>query len=131
MSDLKLFFKARYKQLCEQASLVLPAYQELFKSYTQLQAQCRQFPQALQTAITGINNQVHALTYIQKIAMTRDQGLGTCSPKYASENIYSTIKIQVVSCQPRRYEDFRYHILAEYFILLLGNVFLKDFEFSH
>lgn len=50
--------EARYKQLCEQASLVLPAYQELFKSYTQLQAQCRQFPQALQTAITGINNQI-------------------------------------------------------------------------
>lgn len=50
--------EVRYKQLCEQASLVLPAYQELFKSYTQLQAQCRQFPQALQTAITGINNQI-------------------------------------------------------------------------
>lgn len=50
--------EARYKQLCEQASLVLPAYQELFKSYTQLQAQCRQFPQALQTAITGINDQI-------------------------------------------------------------------------
>lgn len=50
--------EARYKQLCQQASLVLPAYQELFKSYTQLQAQCRQFPQALQTAITGINNQI-------------------------------------------------------------------------
>lgn len=61
---------------------------------------------------------------------SNDQGLDTCSPKYASENIYSTIKIQVVSCQPQHYKDFRYHILTEYFIILLLDVFRKDFEFS-
>ncbi|XP_022342625.2 uncharacterized protein LOC111136219 isoform X1 [Crassostrea virginica] len=48
----------RYRQLCEQASSVVPAYQELAQSYRQLESQCKQFPQVLQAAIADVNNQI-------------------------------------------------------------------------
>ncbi|XP_048752389.2 kinesin-like protein KIFC3 isoform X3 [Ostrea edulis] len=50
--------EARYTHLCEQASLILPAYQELEKSYVCLETECRQFPQLLQAAITDVNIQM-------------------------------------------------------------------------
>ncbi|XP_062583545.1 kinesin-like protein KIFC3 isoform X2 [Saccostrea cucullata] len=57
--------EAKYRQLCEQASFVLPAYQALEKSYTHLEAECRQFPQLLQAAITDVKNQMcHAIRNI-------------------------------------------------------------------